>query len=91
MDARLGTRVNIRAWYAADFLLGGAVDGKSTENNNMSLHWLIVTLLQTGGYDGSMLNGLNILPSYTDYFNLDPATTGLNTASVFSAELSTTV
>ncbi|CRG87437.1 D-xylose-proton symporter-like 3, chloroplastic [Talaromyces islandicus] len=37
----------------------------------------------TGGYDGSMLNGLNILPSYTDYFNLNPATTGLNTASVF--------
>lgn len=37
---------------------------------------------QTGGYDGSMLNGLNILASYTDYFNLNPVTTGLNTASV---------
>lgn len=30
-----------------------------------------------------MLNGLNILPSYTDYFKLNSATTGLNTASVF--------
>lgn len=30
-----------------------------------------------------MLNGLNILPSYTDYFHLTAATTGLNTASVF--------
>lgn len=30
-----------------------------------------------------MMNGLNILPSYTDYFNLNAATTGLNTASVF--------
>lgn len=30
-----------------------------------------------------MLNGLNILPAYNDYFNLDAATTGLNTASVF--------
>lgn len=30
-----------------------------------------------------MLNGLNILPSYTDYFNLNAANTGLNTASVF--------
>lgn len=30
-----------------------------------------------------MLNGLNILPSYTDYFRLNAATTGLNTASVF--------
>jgi MFS family permease len=29
-----------------------------------------------------MLNGLNILPSYTRYFNLNSATTGLNTASV---------
>jgi MFS family permease len=37
----------------------------------------------TGGYDGSMLNGLNILPSYTDYFQLTSATQGLNTASVF--------
>ncbi|KAF2251694.1 putative hexose carrier protein [Trematosphaeria pertusa] len=37
----------------------------------------------TGGYDGSMLNGLNILPSYTDYFRLNAATTGLNTGSVF--------
>jgi MFS family permease len=37
----------------------------------------------TGGYDGSMMNGLNILPSYTDYFNLNAATTGLNTASIF--------
>ncbi|OAA51247.1 General substrate transporter [Beauveria brongniartii RCEF 3172] len=37
----------------------------------------------TGGYDGSMLNGLNILPSYTDYFRLTPATKGLNTASTF--------
>lgn len=30
-----------------------------------------------------MLNGLNILPSYTNYFHLDAATTGLQTASVF--------
>ncbi|KAI1372172.1 putative hexose carrier protein [Hypoxylon crocopeplum] len=37
----------------------------------------------TGGYDGSMLNGLNILPVYIDYFELSPPTTGLNTASVF--------
>ncbi|KIW89097.1 uncharacterized protein Z519_10582 [Cladophialophora bantiana CBS 173.52] len=30
-----------------------------------------------------MPNGLNILPSYTDYFNANAATTGLNTASLF--------
>ena len=28
-------------------------------------------------------NGLNILPSYTDYFRLNAATTGLQTGSVF--------
>lgn len=30
-----------------------------------------------------MLNGINILSSYKDYFALNPATKGLNTASVF--------
>ena len=30
-----------------------------------------------------MLNGVNILAVYKNYFNLTPATTGLNTASVF--------
>lgn len=29
-----------------------------------------------------MMNGINILPSYKDYFDLNPVTTGLNTASV---------
>ncbi|RMZ22159.1 hypothetical protein D0859_13831 [Hortaea werneckii] len=37
----------------------------------------------TFGYDGSMLNGLNILPEYTDYFHLNSATTGLQTSAVF--------
>ncbi|KAJ5606669.1 Lactose permease [Penicillium lagena] len=50
----------------------------------LSFLLLICSIVQsaTGGYDGSMLNGLNILPSYNDYFNLNPVTTGLNTASV---------
>ncbi|CAL5872779.1 uncharacterized protein PFLUO_LOCUS7048 [Penicillium psychrofluorescens] len=50
----------------------------------LSFLLLICSIVQsaTGGYDGSMLNGLNILASYTDYFNLNPVTTGLNTASV---------
>ncbi|KAF7298823.1 Hexose transporter protein [Mycena indigotica] len=37
----------------------------------------------TFGYDGSMINGLNILSSYTDYFELNTVTTSLNTASVW--------
>ncbi|KAJ9293513.1 hypothetical protein DTO271G3_7778 [Paecilomyces variotii] len=36
----------------------------------------------TYGYDGSMMNGLNILPSYTDYFHLSSVTTALNTSIV---------
>ncbi|KAL5314270.1 hypothetical protein ACEPPN_018695 [Leptodophora sp. 'Broadleaf-Isolate-01'] len=37
----------------------------------------------TLGFDGSMMNGLNILPSYTDYFELNTTTLALNTASVY--------
>ncbi|KAF8155794.1 MFS sugar transporter-like protein [Crassisporium funariophilum] len=37
----------------------------------------------TFGYDASMINGLNILPSYTDYFRLNTATLALNTASIW--------
>jgi len=53
--------------------------------NTLAVLLVLCSMVQsaTVGYDGSMLNGLNILPSYTDYFNLNAATTGLNTASVF--------
>ncbi|RFU27656.1 hypothetical protein B7463_g8683, partial [Scytalidium lignicola] len=37
----------------------------------------------TLGFDGSMMNGLNILPSYTDYFTLNTTTLALNTSSVW--------
>ncbi|KAH8705908.1 general substrate transporter [Talaromyces proteolyticus] len=37
----------------------------------------------TLGYDSSMMNGLQILPSYGDYFQLTTATTSLNVAIVF--------
>jgi MFS family permease len=38
----------------------------------------------TGGYDSSMMNGLNILPSYTDYFSLSTATLALNSSCVWA-------
>ncbi|KAF3902438.1 hypothetical protein ABW21_db0200724 [Orbilia brochopaga] len=38
---------------------------------------------QTLGYDASVMNGLSILPSYTEYFHLNDATTGLNNAAVW--------
>ncbi|KAH8657775.1 hexose transporter [Xylariales sp. PMI_506] len=37
----------------------------------------------TNGFDGSMMNALNILPSYTDYFTLTTATLALNSASIW--------
>ncbi|KAF7348360.1 Hexose transporter protein [Mycena sanguinolenta] len=37
----------------------------------------------TFGYDGSMINGLNILPSYNTYFDLNTVNLALNTASVW--------
>ncbi|EFY92129.1 sugar transporter, putative [Metarhizium acridum CQMa 102] len=56
---------------------------ESTSTLSVLLTLCSVVQSTTGGYDGSMLNGLNILPSYTDYFRLTSATQGLNTASVF--------
>lgn len=53
----------------------------------VSVLLIVCSMVQstTGGYDGSMLNGVNILPSYLNYFHLDsrPELKGLNTASVF--------
>ncbi|KKY16284.1 putative hexose transporter [Diplodia seriata] len=41
----------------------------------------------TLGYDGSMMSGLNILPAYNNYFHLTPATTALNTATVYIGQV----
>ncbi|KAB5531441.1 MFS sugar transporter-like protein [Coniochaeta sp. 2T2.1] len=40
-------------------------------------------IAQTFGYDGSMMNGLNILPAYNDYFRLTTTTTALNTSTLY--------
>ncbi|KAK6371851.1 hypothetical protein LTS17_008675 [Exophiala oligosperma] len=69
MDARMGARIDYDTRCPTHALLNVPIYGSH--------------MPPTLGYDGSMLNGLNILPSYTDYFHLNPATTGLNTASVF--------
>ena len=37
----------------------------------------------TMGYDGSLMNGLNILPAYNDFFQLDTSKTALSTASTW--------
>ncbi|RDW83536.1 putative Hexose transporter [Aspergillus mulundensis] len=37
----------------------------------------------TLGYDGSVMNGLLILPSYSEYFHLTTATEGLNNAAMW--------
>ncbi|KAF3922027.1 hypothetical protein ABW20_dc0106254 [Dactylellina cionopaga] len=42
-----------------------------------------ITNSATLGYDSSVMNGLSILPSYTEYFHLTDATTGLNNAAVW--------
>ncbi|KHN94347.1 Major facilitator superfamily domain, general substrate transporter [Metarhizium album ARSEF 1941] len=56
---------------------------ESTSTLSVLLLLCSVAQSTTGGYDGSMLNGLNMLPSYADYFGLTSATRGLNTASIF--------
>ncbi|KAK2036167.1 sugar transporter [Colletotrichum somersetense] len=37
----------------------------------------------TTGFDSAMMNGLNILPSYNNYFQLNSVTRALNTASLY--------
>ena len=51
----------------------------------VSLLLLLCSMAQTttNGCDGTMLNGFNILPSYSSYFHLTNTTKGLNTASIF--------
>lgn len=39
--------------------------------------------VKTLGYDSSVMNGLLILPSYSEYFNLNTATEGLNNAAMW--------
>lgn len=56
---------------------------RSSKLVNVLLILTSVVTSTTLGYDGSMMNGLNILPSYTDYFELTTATLALNTASVW--------
>ena len=79
MDARMGTRVYCYCLHSAHSLLYGSIC--CTRNSPPRLP--AAKNSQTVGYDGSMMNGLNILPSYYNYFNLNAATTGLNTASIF--------
>ncbi|KAL3471486.1 general substrate transporter [Aspergillus californicus] len=37
----------------------------------------------TVGFDSSMMNGLNILPSYAEYFQITTVTTGLSTSATY--------
>lgn len=39
------------------------------------------------GYDSAMMNGLSILPQYTEYFNLNTATTGLNNGALWMGSI----
>lgn len=83
VDAGLGARVYGWPICPPHLVLCRAILRKTLRYSSQAFIEHLTHTTQTGGYDGSMLNGLNILPSYTDYFSLTPATTGLNTASVF--------
>ncbi|KAF2007286.1 general substrate transporter [Amniculicola lignicola CBS 123094] len=62
------------------------VSGLVSENPNIlnSLFFLLAAFQAVqNGYDSSVMNALNILPSYTEYFVLTTTTLSLNTASVW--------
>ncbi|KAF3384074.1 Lactose permease [Talaromyces pinophilus] len=54
-----------------------------TSCNGLMVAVAVVNSMWTLGYDSMMMNGLNILPSYTDYFTLTTATIGLNNAAAW--------
>ncbi|KAH8896882.1 MFS general substrate transporter [Thozetella sp. PMI_491] len=56
---------------------------RSTAMLSMLLMACSMAVSISSGVYRSMLNGLNILPAYRSYFNLDDTTTGLNTAAIF--------
>ncbi|KAM6506967.1 hypothetical protein FALCPG4_018779 [Fusarium falciforme] len=64
-------------------------DGSATSQSGRQtfLMYMITFVLTvnaaTQGYDSSMMNGLQILPSYVDYFDLTTTTIALNVAIVF--------
>lgn len=64
---------------------------KLVPRNKSVLTALLVTVAvvnsATLGYDASVMNNLNQLPSYTDYFHLNTATRGLNTATAWMGNL----
>ena len=60
--------------------------GKVPDNSSVLVVLLILSSCVTSttlGFDGSMMNSLNELPSYIDYFDLDTTTIALNTSSVW--------
>ncbi|KAK6071507.1 hypothetical protein SCUP234_06806 [Seiridium cupressi] len=61
--------------------------GKMVPRNATAISILLVVVAvvnsATLGYDSSMMNGLSILPQYSDYFALNTATTGLNNGAVW--------
>ena len=82
----LPARVPQQSWLACIILV--LTSCVTSTVSNVALSRTLVggadmTASKTLGFDGSMMNGLNILPSYTDYFTLTTATLALNTASVW--------
>ncbi|KAH8655307.1 general substrate transporter [Xylariales sp. PMI_506] len=61
----------------------GKLVPRSARTISFLMIFVAVVNSATMGYDSSMMNGLNILPQYNDYFNLNTATTGLNNGALW--------
>lgn len=76
----MGTSIDKNSGHTTYGMLNCSIIGQLMDLSKSDFN--SANIRKTNGYDGSMLNGLNILPSYTDYFELNNVTKGLNTASV---------
>jgi MFS family permease len=64
----------------------GTVNSAVSGHFHLPALWRMLTA-QTLGYDSAMMNGLNILPQYKDYFHLNTATTGLNNGALWMGSI----
>jgi MFS family permease len=61
-------------------LVAAAIVNSAVSGIILIIFQMSLTPQQTLGFDASVMNNLNILPSYTEYFSLNTTTTGLLTA-----------
>ncbi|KAF4337910.1 hexose transporter [Fusarium beomiforme] len=79
--ARLGWPFCIKMWSPTG--ITGPFQPKSSRVTVMLLVATAAVYATTAGYDSALMSGINIIPSYTEFLNLDTTTRALNVSANF--------